>query len=171
MRTVLSLVIAVLIAAPVCAADKEKKERKKPNPAASILKRLEKAELTDEQVAKVKDVAAKIAEKRAEIMKATAMTPEQKKARSEAMKKAKAEGKSPKEAMEAVKAAVKLTPEQQKAMDEARACAAAMMKEVMALLTDEQKAKLGTRKPGVKKPGKKAGEKKGPRKKKPAAEE
>jgi len=161
------LSLAILIAAPLFAADKEKKQRKapeKPDPAAAVLKRLEKANLTDEQVAKIKEMAAGIAEKAAAARAKAALTDEQKKAQQEIIKKAKEEGKSRKEVAEALKAAVKLTPEQEKAMEEARAAQAELMKKIMAMLTPEQKQAIGKaaeRGPrGDKKPGEKKGDKK-----------
>ncbi len=63
-RTLLSLSLAVVIAMPLVAQEKKaRKERKKPDPAAGILKKLEKAELSEEQVAKIKTLAAATAEK------------------------------------------------------------------------------------------------------------
>jgi hypothetical protein len=157
----LSLTLALVIAAPLFAADKEKKKppRKKPDPGAWILKRFEKAELTEEQVAKVKELVAKVAEETAELRKKAAFTPDQQKARKEAMEKAKAEGKEGRELFAAVKDVVKLTPEQEEAMKEVRKAQGAMMKEIMGMLTDEQKQKLG-KQFGPKKPRKKPGAKK-----------
>jgi hypothetical protein len=157
----MSLTLALVVAAPLFAADKErkKKPRKKPDPATGILKRFEKAELTEEQVAKVKELAAKVAKDTAECRKKAAPTPEQQKARKEAMEKAKADGKEGREVFAAARDAVKLTPEQEEAMKEVRKAQAAMMKEILGMLSDEQKAKLGKR-PGAKKPRKKPGAKK-----------
>jgi len=152
----LSLTLALVVAVPLFAADQErkKKPRKKPNPAAGWLKRLEKAELTDEQVAKVKELAAKVAKETAELRKKAALTPDQQKVRKEAMEKAKTEGKEGRELFAAVKEAVKLTPEQEAAMKEMRKAQDAMMKEIMGMLKDEQKEKLGKRF-GPRKPRKK----------------
>jgi hypothetical protein len=159
-RVLLSLSLAVLIAVPLAAAEKERKGKKgprKPDPAAAILKKLEKAELTEEQVAKIKELAAANFEKTAEARAKAALTDEQK----AAMKKAREEGKKGPE----LKNAVTLTEEQQAAMKEVREAQAAMMKEVLALLTPEQREKSG-----IKAPGKKGGERK-PRAKKGAKKE
>jgi len=152
----LSLALALVIAAPLFAADKEKKKgpRKKPDPATWILKRFEKAELTDDQVAKIKQLVAKVAEETAECRKKAAPTPEQQKARKEAMEKAKAEGKEGRELYAAARDAVKLSPDQEAAMKEVRKAHGAMWKEIMGMLTDEQKAKLG-KQFGPRKPRKK----------------
>jgi hypothetical protein len=158
-RTLLSLSLAVVIAMPLIAADEKKKARKvrkKPDPAAGILKKLEKAELTDEQVAKIKELAAAAAEKSKEARAKAALTDEQK----AAMKKAREEGKK----REELRKVVTLTDEQKAAMKEARDIQAAMMKEVMGLLTPEQKEKAGIKEPR-KKGGKRGGERK-PRPKK-----
>jgi Spy/CpxP family protein refolding chaperone len=157
------LSLAVVIAMPLLAADQEKKAkkvRKKPDPAAGILKKLEKAELTEEQVAKIKTLAAATAEKTKEARAKAAFTDEQK----AALKKAREEGKKGEE----LRKVVTLTEEQKAAVKEARNIQAAMMKEVMGLLTPEQKEKAGLRERG-KKGGKKGGERK-PRPKKKASE-
>jgi hypothetical protein len=59
------------------------------------------------------------------------------------MKKAKEEGKTPKESAAAVQAAAKLSPEQEQAMKQAKEAQDAMMKEITSLLTPEQKKALG----------------------------
>lgn len=171
----LSLVLAAVIAAPVLAdgeqAKKKKRAPKKFDPAAMVLRKLEKAELTEEQVAKIKKLYAGVADKIKAARDKANLTPEQKKARAEAMKKAKEEGKKGKEMMEAVRAAAELTPEQKAAMGEAQKANAEVMKQVFALLTPEQKEKSGIKIRGGRKPGakKKAGAKK-PRAKKKAEE-
>jgi hypothetical protein len=75
------------------------------------------------------------------------LTDEQKKARAEAQKAAKAAGKKGKDAQADIDAATKLTDEQKKGVEEAQkevqAAQAALNKAVAALLTDEQKEKTG----------------------------
>jgi Spy/CpxP family protein refolding chaperone len=160
-KLLLSMSLAVLIATPLLAADQERKgkgPRKKPDPGAQILQRLEKAELTEEQVTKIKEIAAANAEKLAAAR--PKLSDEQRKARMEIIKKAKADGKSREEVMKLLKDSVKLTPEQEKAMEAANEARRAMFREVMDLLTPEQKKALGKGR-GGKRPGKKAAEKKG----------
>ncbi len=74
------------------------------------------------------------------------LTPEQKKARREAAKAAKAAGKCPKEIQQAVTAAVTLTPDQKTKLAEARKQLGPIYKEfrekIMALLTPEQREQL-----------------------------
>lgn len=145
-RTLLTLALAIVIASPLLAAEGKKARKAKPkpqDPAAGIMKRLEQAELTDEQKVKIKEIATKMAEKAKAIQEKAALTPEQKKARQEAQAKAKEEGKTGKAAQEAVMAAMKLTDEQKAAVQEEMTLRAEMQKEVFALLTAEQKAKAG----------------------------
>jgi Spy/CpxP family protein refolding chaperone len=164
----LSLLLAAIIAMPLLADDEPKKRPKrapkKPDPAAMILKRLEKAELTEEQIAKVKELAAKIPPGQ------EGLNPEQKKALAEAMKKAKAEGKTREEIEKIRQSVVQLTEEQKAAMKKAQEARAAVMKEIMGLLTPEQKEKAGIKAQGKRDPAKK-GVKKDRPKRKPKQEE
>jgi hypothetical protein len=141
-RTWLLLTLAFVVAAPLSAAETRKKAPEKFSLATSVLKKLEKAGLTDEQVAKIKELAAKVEEKTAAPRQKAMSTPEQNKARAEAIKKAKAEGKEGKELVAAVNAAVKLTPAQEAARREVQKAYSDMMKQIVGMLTDEQKAKL-----------------------------
>lgn len=144
-RTLLTLALAVVVASPLLAGEgkRGKKAAKQQDPAAGILKSLEKAELTPEQVAKIKELATAAAPKIKAAEDKAPLTPEQKKARQEAQAKAKADGKTGKEAQAAVDAAVNLTDEQKAAQKEANELRAALRKEAVALLTADQKAKAG----------------------------
>lgn len=144
-RTLLTLVLAVVIASPLMAGEgkRGKKPRKAPDPAAFLLKSLEKAELTPEQVTKIKELASACADKIKAAEEKVALTPEQKKARQEAQAKAKADGKTGKEAKQAVEEAMKMTDEQKAAQKEVDELRANLRKEAMALLSAEQKAKAG----------------------------
>jgi Spy/CpxP family protein refolding chaperone len=154
-RTLLSLTLAVLIASPLFAGEKkEGKGPKKFDPAEGILKRLEKAGLTEDQVAKIKELAAASADKIAAARAKAPLTPEQKKAGEEARKKAKDEGKPGKEIQAAVDAAMNLTEDQKAAQKELQEIQSGLNKEAMSLLTPEQKEKLGI-KPGKKGEGRK----------------
>lgn len=142
-RTLFTLALAVVIASPLLAGEGKRKKAPKQDPAAGILKSLEKAELTPEQVTKIKELVKSLAEKMKAAEDKVALTPEQKKARQEAQAKAKADGKTGKEAQAAVEEAMKLTDDQKAAMKEANELRAALRKEAVALLTPEQKAKAG----------------------------
>ena len=143
-RTLLTLALAVVIASPLMAGEgKRGKKAPKQDPAAALLKSLEKAELTADQVAKVKELVKACAEKIKAAEEKIALTPEQKKARQEAQAKAKADGKTGKEAKAAVDAAMNLTDAQKAAQKELDEVRAGLRKEAVALLTAEQKAKAG----------------------------
>ena len=104
-------------------------------------------QLTDEQQAKVKALAAEHAPKINAARQKAALSAEQKAARSKALKDNKAAGKKGKEARAAVDAASKLTDEQKAAMDETRKASAAYNAAVVALLSPEQKQKQGIKAP------------------------
>jgi hypothetical protein len=144
-RTLLTLALAVVIASPLMAGEgkKGRKTAKVADPAAGILKSMEKAELTPEQVAKIKELAKAWADKIKAAEDKVALTPEQKKARQEAQAKAKADGKTGKEAKQAVDEAMKMTDEQKAAMKEVDELRGGLRKEAVALLSAEQKAKAG----------------------------
>lgn len=136
-------------------AQDAKKDRKKggkgADPTANIKKSLESVDLTSEQKEQIDKI---IAEHGPKVKAATdkvnaSLTDEQRKARNEAQKAAKAAGKKGREANEEALAAMKLTDEQKKAFDDAnkaqQEAQAALRKAVSEVLTPEQreKAKLG----------------------------
>jgi predicted Zn-dependent protease len=152
-RTLFTLALAIVIASPLLAAEGKKgkkKEAKPPQPGAQLLKSLEKAELTADQTAKIKELAAAYGEKIKAIEEKAGLTAEQKKARQEAQAKAKEEGKKGKEVTEAVMAAMKLSDAQKVAMKEVEELRAALRKEALALLSAEQKAKADIKEPAKK---------------------
>ncbi len=165
-KIVLCLMLATVIALPLLADDKAKKPKRapkeRPGPAAGILKQLEKADLTDEQEAKVKELAAKLTG----LAESAKLSPEQRKALAEVMKKAKADGKTRQEVQKMREEVLKLTDEQKAAMKKAQEARAAVMKEIVALLTPEQREKAG-----IKAGGKKKGGERKPRGKKKAKQE
>ena len=173
-RTMLSLALALLIATPLLAGDKEKKQanakkgEKKPAKEFSLadmtLKRLAKAVLTEEQISKIKALSEQHGPKvlAARTKLDSILTDEQKKQRREAFAAAKKAGKKPSEVINAFK----LTTEQQEAQEAAQKAMkesqGAYNKAVLALLSPEQRKKVGGRKEGAdKKPAlKKDSEKK-----------
>lgn len=162
-RMVLILAVAVLIASPLLAKEAKKKAAKPaPCPADQYLTRmLADVTLTAEQKTKIdalkKEFGPKIMEARKKVD--AVLTADQKKARGEAMKKAKADGKTGKEAAAAVAAAMKLTDDQKAKQAEAQKAVSALTKELdkaaRDLLTPEQKASL-KKKAGEGKKAKKA---------------
>jgi len=141
-RTVLLLVLALAIAAPVSAAEK-KKNRKQADPAARMLKRLEKAELDEEQVAKIKKLAAEYAPKLADARNKLGLTREQKKARKAAARQNKTDGVKGKKARQAVNAAMNLSEEQKEANTELSKLQAQFSKAAFAVLSDDQRDQAG----------------------------
>lgn len=159
-RTVLMLALVLVMATALAAAPKKgkaKREKKAPPcPAAQRVERmLSGVTLTDDQKDKIKEIAKEFGPKLMEVMKKMdVFTPEQKKARGEAAKEAKAAGKKGKDFQQALEAAVTLTDEQKKKIAEARKEMAPLEKElrqaVLGVLTDEQKQTLKKRHTGKK---------------------
>ena len=159
---VFAVSLSLLCAVPLAAQDKVQAKGKKaavPQGITAVQKQLEGVGLSDDQSKKVKEIVAEFTPKLQTAQKKVAelLTAEQKKARTEAAAKIKAEGKKGKEAAELIKAALKITAEQQKAYDAATAevkeTNLAFRKAVLAVLTDEQKAKTnlaGGKKPKAK---------------------
>ena len=134
-------VLTLSFVVPAVAADKKKK-----TPVA--IKVPKSIELTAEQKTKLDALNKEFGPKLAECRKkqASIITADQKKARAEAMKKAKADGKKGKELRAAVNAALAITADQKTKQAETKKAMAALNKQIKtqlaALLTDEQKAKL-----------------------------
>jgi len=114
--------------------------------AFAIVKRI--PNLTDEQKQKIetlrKEYEPKLAELRGKMD--SLLTPEQKKAREDAIKKAKEQGKTGRALLEAIRDAFKLTPEQETKMKELRTQMMQLFQEIRGkleeILTNEQKAAL-----------------------------
>lgn len=176
----LSVALTLVLSLGVLAEDGEKKVEKKPGKggekaAPQVVQLPKEIELSAEQKEKVAAINKEFAPKMADANKAlnAVLTEDQRKARAEAMKKAREEGKKGKDAAEAVAAATKVTDDQKAKVDEAQKAVNAVRKEalekVAAVLTDDQKAKVpqlqqgkgkgkpkGEKKPGEKKPEEKA---------------
>ena len=151
--TLILLALVVVIALPLSASAQEKKKGKKKGEAArdqvtQLVEKVEKLNLNDEQKTKVKEVATKFREK---IATARAKLPQEVlKALNEARKQLASEGKKGKELDAAVVAAAKLTDEQKKAWAELGELNANFRKEIVALLTDEQREEAGLKGGGKK---------------------
>jgi hypothetical protein len=169
-KVLFSLTLALVIAATCTAQDAAKKadgkdkkamERAVKNTTSQMMKTFAKANLTEEQQAKAKAVIEKHIGSLIEARKAqdALLTDDQKKARTEAMAKAKEDGtKGPKLAAVGTKA-MGLTGEDLEKYNAAKKKvndASAQIKDaIMALLTDEQKAAMPKPKAGGKKGKKK----------------
>ena len=160
LQGLLVLTLAVVLAMPAMAAEEKKKKKKKGRKAPVAVKVPKGIELDADQKKQVAAINKEFAPKLLEIAKKSRaiITPEQRKARSAAAKKAKADGKKGKEARAAVNAAAEITAEQKKALAEVNKARQAVTKaaraKFAAILTDEQKAKLPKKK-GKKKKKKK----------------
>lgn len=148
--TVLALAVSMVLVGSL-SADQEKKGPDGKHPQRPMAQRWEMfrgLNLSDDQKAKVAELRKEYALKFKEAWgKVDAvLTEEQKNARTEAMKVAKAAGTEVREAWTKVKEAVKLTDEQKAKMAELRKEGAALRNELrekmVALLTPEQKEKL-----------------------------
>lgn len=171
----LVLALAAMIAVPAFADDSDAKKEKKSkgkrgaNPAAQLIKKLGDIGLTDAQKAKIQELAKASQAEAKKLQEAGGITAELLKKRRDAQAKLKDSDKKGKERMAEINAAAGFTEAHAEVMKKVNALRGKMMKDVIAMLTDEQKAKLpkgltrGQGKAGAKKP---AGEKK----KKAAAE-
>ena len=134
--------LAIAFVAPAVAADKKKKK------APTAVKVPKSIELTADQKTELDALNKEFGPKLAECRKkaASIITADQKKARAEATKKAKADGKKGKELRAAGNAAFAITADQKAQQAECKKATSALNKEIRtqfaALLTDEQKAKL-----------------------------
>ena len=135
-------VLTASFATPAVAADKKKKK------APTAVRVPKTVELTADQKTKLDALNKEFGPKLAELRKkqASIITADQKNARAEANKKAKADGKKGKELRDVVNAAFAITADQKAQQAETKKAMGALQKEIRtqfaALLTDEQKAKL-----------------------------
>ena len=156
--TVLAMMgVIALVAAPAITAEAEKKKRKKKNRNREVRvvprldKKLASLELSDPQKAKLKELRTSFGAKLTEVRKKGKLSQAQRKGRSEAQQKAKAEGKKGKALRAAVAAAISLTPEQKAAQAEIRKLQRDYRRGVMEILTAEQIEKAGLKRAKKKK--------------------
>jgi hypothetical protein len=139
--------LAVAIALPLAAQDKEKKRDKKkggaPGAVGQLKQALSKVELKEDQKKKIDDLFAQYTPKIRDASKAAGDAP---KKIADAKKKVKEDGKKGKEAAAAVKTEAKLTAEEQTAYDKLEGLNQELRSAVMAVLTDEQKESAGLNK-------------------------
>jgi Spy/CpxP family protein refolding chaperone len=146
--TLLALAVALTIVGKLAADDTAPAKPKHPAAAPSPFDVLKGLNLTDEQKAKVHDLKKEYGPKLKEAHQKVEciLTADQKKAREEAMKEAKAAGKKRQEVWKAAEAAVKLTEDQKTQMKEAREGMHTLGKEIHekinAILTPEQQEQL-----------------------------
>lgn len=140
--------IAALVAAPAFAQDDTAKKKKKgqagdqQNVVMQTIKQLEAAKLTDEQVAKIKELGKTANAKLKALRDEAGITTELLKKRADAQKSLKDSGKKGKELQAAINEAAGLTEAQSAAFAKVNEARTAFQKQVIALLTDEQKENL-----------------------------
>ena len=160
-----TLALAVILTVPSFAQEKgkgKKKRGRQPQAIGALNKSLQKAKLTEEQQKKAKEVFAKYAAKLKEVNqeRTQLIGAETLKKMSAARKKAQQDGKKGKELQEAVMAAAGLTGEKLEKFNAIRkkntTVTLELKKEIVALLTDEQKQTAGIKLPKSRKKKKKS---------------
>ncbi len=139
-----ALALVAVVVAPLTLRAQEKggKKANAETMVTQLLKQLEKAELTAEQTAKIKEVFGKAATEVTTKRTGGGITAEMLKKKTDAQKSAKEAGKKGKEQQEAVIAAMGMSPEQTKLYTETEALLGKARIEIGKLLTPEQIAKL-----------------------------
>ena len=159
LTTLATVLLLVLTSMTANAQDKQNKKNKPTAIGAKLaettIKRMAKAELTEEQIASIKKLAAEVSPKMNALRKKANLTPEQMKAVQTARAKSKAAGIKGKEANAAADAAGKFTDEQTKILAEVKLLNQKYFKDVQALLTDEQRKATRVRGANAKKPAQK----------------
>ena len=167
-KSVAVIALAAIMATPALAADDAKKEKKgkkaQPSPTAALLKQLEPVGLTDDQVAKIKSIGTAAQEAMQAARKEAGITRELQEKLAEAQKSMKDSELKGKERAAALHKAAGLTEAQAAALTKANELRTKMNRDVFAVLTDEQKAKLPEKLQRLAGPGK-GGAKKGDAKK------
>ncbi len=141
-----SLMLALVVVAPLNAADKAKKKEAKQakhDPVSQIMAKLEGVELTADQQTKLKELTTALAPKLKDAQQKAHLTKEQAATRKELVAKNKADGLKGKQAKQALDAALKLTKEQQEGAAELHKLRQELNNGVFALLTEEQRTKSG----------------------------
>ena len=153
----ITLCCVLLIATTVVAQDKPKNAQKGKgrNPAASVLKQLGDLELTEEQTTKITAMAKESVVSMRKEREEAGLTTELMQKRTKLVQQLVKDGKKNLEAQAAANKELKLTEAQVAALKKSNGQRMEMMKKIVALLTDEQKAKLPQRLQGRAKPAKK----------------
>jgi Spy/CpxP family protein refolding chaperone len=140
-------ILSAVMVAPVSADDARTKKKKgkrdrQRGMTTQLIKRLDAVKLTDEQVGKIKELGKVANGKAKEIRAEVGLTNELMKTRAVAQKSLKDSGKKGKELMAAANEKAGLTEEQAKALKSVNGIRMKLQKDVIALLTDEQKKDL-----------------------------
>lgn len=169
----LSLVaVAAMMVCPAFAADEAKKEKKgkrdgaRQNVAMVLMKQLADVGLTDDQTTQIKELGKKATAEMKAIRDEAGFTPELTKKLAEAQKSMRDSDKKGKDRMAALHEAAGLNEAQIASIKKVNEARMKFQKDVVALLTDDQKAKLPER---MTKAANRGGQAKGKKKKKDAA--
>ena len=168
LKMVGAALLAAVMVVPVSAADDDAKKKRagkrgQQNAATQLLKQLKEVGLTDEQVEKTKELGKTAAASMKQIRDDVGITAELTKKRAEVQKAMKDSGKKGKELVAAINKEAGLSDEQAAALIRVNQVRQKFHKDVIALLTDEQKTKLPERLQRAAKAGEKG---KGKKKKK-----
>ena len=166
-KSIAAIALAAFLVAPAMAADddakgkKKKGQRKNASPAMSLIKQLEPVGLTDEQVTKIKELGKTSLAAMKQAREDAGITPELMKKRAEAQKGLKDSGKKGKDLQAAINEKAGISEAQAAVFAKLGQSRQKFQRDVVALLTDEQKGKLPEKmKRLLKAPGKNAGGKK-----------
>lgn len=176
MKSIAAVALAALLVAPVMAQDEAKaknKDKKKGGGSAAmqLIKQLGPVGLTEDQTNKIKEMGKASMEALNKMKEEAGITTEVMKKRAEASKAVKESGKKGKEMAAAIAEKAGLSKEQMEVFGKMNTARQKLQREVVAMLTDEQKAKLPEKMQRLMKAGgKKASGKKGGAKKKKKAE-
>lgn len=148
-KSIAVVALAAMIAVPSMADDEAKKEKKGKrtrggaNAAAALIKKLDAVGLTEEQTKKIMELGKASIAATKKIREEAGITPELMKKRATAQKEIReAGGKKGKELIKAINEKAGLTEAQVAAFGKINESRQKLQKDVIALLTDEQKAKL-----------------------------
>lgn len=146
-RMLMVAAVAAMLVIPAVADDAKKERKKKGSKGArtaamQMMKQLEVVGLTDEQTTKLKELGATADEAMEALRNEAGLTKELVKKRTDAQKELKGSGKKGKELAAAVNEKAGLTEQQAAAFASLNAARMKFHKEVVGMLTDEQKAKL-----------------------------
>jgi Spy/CpxP family protein refolding chaperone len=148
MRASLIVALVVLLATPLMAQEKKQREKGKKGaqqrgPVAALRQQLAQLDLTADQKKKVADIMSEYGPKLRDAQSKLNLTPEQLQARRTAAQEAQEKGLKGKARTDHIRGAMKLSSEQQAAQDQMEQLSAGLRKDVLAVLTPEQKEKMG----------------------------
>ncbi len=141
----LMAVVSAMMVLPSAAQDDKKKRqgnRGNNRVVAQFMKQLEPAKLTDEQLAKVKELGKEVMAAMTAIRKEAAITPAMQKKRTEVMKAMKDSELKGKERTAAINKEAGLSEDQAAALKKVNETRLAFQRKIYGMLSDEQKAAL-----------------------------